>query len=96
LSDGALRFICLAAVLLQPNLPAAIIIDEPELGLHPFAINLSASLIKRISDEKQIIIVTQSVQLINEFSINDYTVGGIWKKIFSEDVHKCLLILRYQ
>ena len=96
LSDGTLRFICLAAVLLQPNLPAAIIIDEPELGLHPFAINLLASLIKRIPDDKQIIISTQSVQLMNEFSVDDIiTVDrkdgkSIFKRHNSEDLKEWL------
>ena len=96
MSDGTLRFICLAAVLLQPNLPATIIIDEPELGLHPFAINLLASLIKRIPDDKQIIISTQSVQLMNEFSVDDIiTVDrkdgkSIFKRHNSEDLKEWL------
>lgn len=47
LSDGTLRFICLATLLLQPNLPQTIIIDEPELGLHLEAINKLAALIKK-------------------------------------------------
>lgn len=71
LSDGTLRFICLSTVLLQPNLPTTIVIDEPELGLHPYAINVLASLIKRISEQNQIIISTQSVPLINEFRVDD-------------------------
>lgn len=71
LSDGTLRFICLVTVLLQPNLPDTIIIDEPELGLHPYAINVLASLIRKVSCQKQIIISTQSVPLISEFSIED-------------------------
>jgi predicted ATPase len=71
LSDGTLRFICLATVLLQPNLPRTIIIDEPELGLHPYAINVLGSLIRKVSLKNQLIISTQSIPLINEFSVND-------------------------
>ena len=44
LSDGTLRFICLATLLLQPNLPAVVLLDEPELGLHPAAVTLLADL----------------------------------------------------
>lgn len=70
-SDGTLRFICLATVLLQPSLPETIIIDEPELGLHPYALNILGSLIRKASVESQIIISTQSVPLINEFTVED-------------------------
>ncbi|MCD8262414.1 MAG: AAA family ATPase [Bacteroides sp.] len=48
LSDGTLRFIALATLLLQPKAPQVIIIDEPELGLHPFAVNMLAALIKKL------------------------------------------------
>lgn len=67
LSDGTLRFICLATLLLQPNPPSLIIIDEPELGLHPYAINLLAGMLRSVSTQTQIIISTQSVSLVNEF-----------------------------
>lgn len=67
LSDGTLRFMALATLLLQPELPKIIIIDEPELGLHPFAINKLASLIKKASAQSQIIIATQSVGIIDNF-----------------------------
>ncbi|MBN9391319.1 MAG: AAA family ATPase [Chloroflexi bacterium] len=68
LSDGTLRFICLATLLLQPELPATILIDEPELGLHPYAITLLAGLLESASIKSQIIISTQSVPLVNHFS----------------------------
>lgn len=70
LSDGTLRFICLATLLLQPfNLMNdTVLIDEPELGLHPYALTVLASLIKRAAEKKQLIISTQSVELINHFS----------------------------
>ncbi len=76
LSDGTLRFICLATLLLQPHelQPATIIIDEPELGLHPYAITILAEMVRQLSDEKQIIISTQSVELLNEFDVEDIIV----------------------
>jgi predicted ATPase len=76
LSDGTLRFICLSTVLLQPEefMPAAILIDEPELGLHPFAVTVLASLMKSAATEHQLIVSTQSVELVNEFSAEDLIV----------------------
>jgi predicted ATPase len=76
LSDGTLRFICLATVLLQPDefMPAAILIDEPELGLHPFAIAILGGLMKSAAIENQLIISTQSVELVSEFEIEDLIV----------------------
>lgn len=67
LSDGTLRFICLTTLLLQPPmlLPDTILIDEPELGLHPFAINLLADMMKELAQTKQLIVSTQSVELLN-------------------------------
>lgn len=76
LSDGTLRFIALATLLLQPFelMPDTLIIDEPELGLHPFALCILSDLIKRASKEKQIIISSQSVELINYFEPQDIIV----------------------
>ncbi|MEN0003999.1 MAG: AAA family ATPase [Bacteroidota bacterium] len=72
LSDGTLRFIALTTLFLQPNLPQAIIIDEPELGLHPFAIAKLAGLIKSASTRGcKIILATQSSDLISYFSPED-------------------------
>lgn len=76
LSDGTLRFIALATLFLQPNLPKTIIIDEPELGLHPFAISKLSGLIKKASVDSQIIIASQSVNLVNEFSADDIIVAN--------------------
>lgn len=78
LSDGTLRFICLATLLLQPEhlMPETILIDEPELGLHPYAVSVLASLIKKAAVEKQIIVSTQSVELLNEFEAKDVIVVG--------------------
>lgn len=76
LSDGAIRFICLATVFLQPKekQPATILVDEPELGLHPYAIKVLASLMKTAALEKQIIVSTQSVELLDEFEPADIVV----------------------
>lgn len=75
LSDGTLRFICLAVLLLQPTnlMSDLILIDEPELGLHPYAIGKLAGLIRRL-DKKQFIISTQSVEFLNYFSAEEIIV----------------------
>lgn len=68
LSDGTLRYICLATLLLQPNPPSTIIIDEPELGLHPYAIKLLASLLHEASKNAQLIVSTQASLLLDELT----------------------------
>lgn len=77
LSDGTLRFIALTTLLLQPVelRPSVILIDEPELGLHPEAIGLLASLIKLASVDTQIIAATQSPTLLNHFAPEDVLVA---------------------
>lgn len=77
LPDGLLRFIALTALLFQPEdgLPGVILIDEPELGLHPFAINLLGSLIRKASYHSQIIIATQSLNLVDQFEPADVLVA---------------------
>ncbi len=67
-SDGTLRFICLATALLQPEPPTTMIIDEPELGLHPYAIEILAELIEAASKKTQVIVSTQSPPLIDYFN----------------------------
>jgi predicted ATPase len=76
LSDGTLRFICLATLLLQPDhlQPSMILIDEPELGLHPYATDILVALLQQASDKRQIIVSTQSVDLVNGLSPNDIVV----------------------
>jgi predicted ATPase len=74
LSDGTLRFICLTTALLQPDPPSTIIIDEPELGLHPYAIEILAELILATSTKTQLIVSTQSPSLIDYFEPEDITV----------------------
>ena len=66
LSDGTLRFICLTTLLLQPDLPAVILLDEPELGLHPAAVTLLADLLSSAATRTQVIVATQSVTLVNQ------------------------------
>ncbi|WP_305801612.1 AAA family ATPase [Thiolapillus sp.] len=74
LSDGSIRFICLATALLQPDPPSAIVIDEPELGLHPEAIRILAELITDAAQRTQVILATQSPLLIDQFAIDDIVV----------------------
>jgi len=74
LSDGTIRFICLATALLQPNPPSIIVIDEPELGLHPFALSVLADLIQSASERTQIIVSTQSPTLVDYFEPKDVVV----------------------
>ncbi len=76
LPDGALRAMALITLLLQPeeDLPSLIVIDEPELGLHPAAIVALAGLLKAVSRHSQVIIATQSVTLLEEFDAGDVIV----------------------
>ncbi|MFD2471545.1 AAA family ATPase [Amycolatopsis silviterrae] len=74
MSDGTLRFVCLATLLLQPELPALVVLDEPELGLHPFAIVQLADLLRQAAKGSQVLIATQSVTLMNQFAVTDLIV----------------------
>ncbi|MGC2744599.1 MAG: AAA family ATPase [Candidatus Angelobacter sp.] len=76
LSDGTLRFICLATALLQPFTPSAMLFDEPELGLHPYALTLLANLFQQAVNRyaSQVIVATQSAQLLNEFAPEDVII----------------------
>lgn len=78
LSDGSLRFIALATLLLQPkdHRPSVILLDEPELGLHPYAITILASFVRQASAETQIILSTQSPLLLDHFDPKDVLVAG--------------------
>jgi predicted ATPase len=77
LSDGTLRAIALATLLLQPekDLPSLIVIDEPELGLHPLGIELIAGLIRAVSLKCQVILATQSTTLLDFFDPEDIVVA---------------------
>ncbi|HAI70424.1 MAG TPA: chromosome segregation protein SMC [Gammaproteobacteria bacterium] len=76
LSDGTLRTMALITLLLQAeeDLPSLIILDEPELGLHPYAISLIAALIRSASVYTQVILATQSTNLLDHFEPEDIIV----------------------
>jgi len=91
LSDGTIRFICLTTLLLQPNLPTMILLDEPELGLHPFALQILASLFRVASNKTQIIASTQSSTFADFFDIEDIIItdtkdnATVLKRLNSEE-----------
>ncbi len=70
-SDGTIRFIALSTLFMQPVLPKIIILDEPELGLHPVAISNLADMIISVREECQVIMATQSIELLNNFEPED-------------------------
>jgi predicted ATPase len=73
LSDGTLRAICLITLLLQPKdkMPKLIVVDEPELGLHPYALNVVASLFQAAATHTQVLISTQSSTFLDNFEPED-------------------------
>lgn len=75
-SDGSLRFFAMATLLNLPAemLPKVLLIDQPELGLHPVAISLVGGMIKSLSTERQVIVATQSPLLVDEFRIDEIIV----------------------
>jgi len=92
LSDGTLRFICLATLLLQPTLPSLVLIDEPELGLHPYAVQVLAGLVRSASHRTQVILSTQSVTLVNQLAPEDLVVvdrkegASVFHRISEDDM----------
>jgi predicted ATPase len=74
LSDGMLRFLCLAAALLNPQPPPLVAIDEPESGLHPRLLPVVADMIKTAAERTQVLITTHSPDLLNSFDIEDVAV----------------------
>ncbi len=74
LSDGMLRFLCLATALLTPLSPPLVAIDEPEAGLHPRLLPIVADLIKTASERMQVLVTTHSPDLLNQFKIDDVVV----------------------
>lgn len=78
LSDGTLRFIALATLFLQPVefRPSVILVDEPELGLHPAAVTLLAALVRQASAATQVVISTQSSLLLDHFDPEDVLVAS--------------------
>lgn len=77
ISDGTLRFIALATLFLQPEelRPSVILVDEPELGLHPYAITMLSALIKQAARNNQVIVSTQSPLLLDNFEPEDVLVA---------------------
>ncbi len=77
LSDGSIRFMALATLLLQQpaTLPHIIVLDEPELGLHPAAISSLAGMIRTASRHCQIIIATQSPGFVDEFQAKNIVIA---------------------
>ena len=98
LSDGTLRFIALATLLLQPDQlrPSLILVDEPELGLHPYALGVLAALVRQASVTTQVIVSTQSSSLLDHFEPEDVLVadrvdgGTQLRRLESEQLAKWL------
>jgi predicted ATPase len=99
LSDGSLRAIALITLLMQPEemLPSVLLLDEPELGLHPSAIGLIGSLIRAVSADRQVIMATQSPRMLAQFAPENVVVvereedkfgygSSIFKRLTSEDL----------
>lgn len=93
LSDGTLRFVCLTTLLNQPRsaMPSLIVVDEPELGLHPLAIRLLAEMLDAASEHTQILVATQSVTLLDNFPIEQVIVadhdgrGSVFRRLKAAD-----------
>ncbi|SFX65973.1 AAA family ATPase [Marinospirillum alkaliphilum] len=98
LSDGTARFICMAVLFLQPEWlrPDTIVLDEPELGLHPAALDVLADIIKSVSQTTQVICSTQSVTFANHFSPEDFIVvdqhqgASCFKRLDAEELQHWL------
>ncbi len=75
-SDGSLRFFALVTLLNLPPamLPEVVIVDEPELGLHPAAVSLIGSMIESLATQRQVIVATQSPQLVDAFDLDEIVV----------------------
>lgn len=87
-SDGSIRFIALATLLLQPEetMPSVIIIDEPELGLHPYAIDQLTEIMKDAAMHVQVIVATQSPSLIDGFSLDNVNI------VERDDDNQCTVV----
>lgn len=96
LSDGTLRYICLSTLLLQPNPPATMVIDEPELGLHPYAIKLLASLFHEAGQRGQLIVSTQASLLLDELTpeqvivVNHHDGESVFERLSSSKLEAWL------
>jgi len=96
-SDGTLRFICLVTALLQSAPPSTMIIDEPELGLHPYAIEILAELVQAVSGRTQLIVSTQSPALVDFFEPENVIVvsreqgSSVFKRLNAAELTEWLL-----
>jgi predicted ATPase len=99
MSDGTLKFLCLLAVLFHPNRPALICIEEPEVGLHPEALQMVAEVIVEASESTQLIVTTHSDALIDALSDRpeavlvcerDFENGTQCKRLSKDDLHEWL------
>jgi predicted ATPase len=68
LSDGTLRYLSLLAVLCHPNPPSLLVIEEPELGLHPDVLPTLATLLRDASERTQLVVTTHSTMLVDALS----------------------------
>ncbi len=89
-SDGTLRFVALATALLSPPklMPSTIVLDEPELGLHPQSIAKLAGMIKMASSVSQIIVATQTPLLVNSFNLDDICVIDVDRNLGCSNVRR--------
>ena len=80
-SDGSLRFFAFVTLLNLPPemLPDVLLLDEPELGLHPAAIALIGGMIKSLAEERQVIVATQSPLLVDAFGLDEIFVLELQK-----------------
>lgn len=74
LSDGTLRFMSLATLLLSDEGPQLLVLDEPELGLHPYAIRQLASMLRSAASGRQVLLATQAIPLVDQFGLDDIIV----------------------
>lgn len=94
ISDGTLRAMAIITLFLQPevDLPQVIIMDEPELGLHPVALELVAGLIRSVAHRTQVIIATQSQNFLNYFdpseiiTVESHNNASVFRRLNAEDL----------
>ncbi len=97
-SDGTLRFVCLSVLLLQPTklMPETIILDEPELGLYPQAMVYLSEMLHSAGEKKQVIVSTQSADLVDDFSPEDIILvedrgdGSIFRRVDTDSLKEWL------
>ena len=97
-SDGSLRLFALVTLLNLPLdlLPRVILLDEPELGLHPAAISLVGGMIRSLASQRQIIVATQSSLLVDVFELDQLFVLDLdgdattVQRMKSDDYHEWL------